>query len=180
MGFKFGEKSEANLSGVHPDLVKVVRQALLISPIDFSVWEGVRSTRQQAEYFVTGASKRILSRHLTGHAVDLYAFVGGKTRTDEGLYPQIAEAMRLASIDAGVPIVWGAAWRRTLDKSPSAVKAMEAYRFEQRVMGKKPFNDMVHFELPEKLYPADAAVLAKIDALVRQDISDIKDERGLA
>lgn len=180
MPFVFGEKSEANLSGVHPDLVRVVRAALKISDMDFSVHEGVRSAETQAEYFVTGASQKILSRHLTGHAVDLYPFVAGKTRTDEGLFPALAEAVREAAIQEGVPVEWGAAWRRTLNASPSAEKAMSAYRLEQRLTGRKPFNDMVHFQLPEKEYPADPATVARLDEMVRREIAELKDQRGLA
>ena len=180
MKYVFGEKSEANLSGVHPDLVKVVRYALEISDMDFSVHEGLRTVETQAEYFVSGASHKILSRHLTGHAVDLYPFIAGKTRTDEGLFPTLADAMRLSSVDCQIPIEWGAAWGKPLALSSSANEARNAYLTQCRLLLKKPFNDFVHFQLPEKQYPADPALVAKLDGLVRAEISNLKDERGLA
>ena len=42
----FGKGSEARLVGLHPDLVKVLRKAIAISPIDFTIVEGVRSDQQ--------------------------------------------------------------------------------------------------------------------------------------
>ncbi|MCB5320309.1 M15 family peptidase, partial [Yersinia massiliensis] len=47
--FIFGKASESNLIGVHPDLVKVVRRALEITPIDFKVIEGCRTVERQRE-----------------------------------------------------------------------------------------------------------------------------------
>ena len=57
MTFTFGKRSEAELKGVHPDLVAVVRRALELTPIDFGVHDGLRTKEEQAEYFRTGASK---------------------------------------------------------------------------------------------------------------------------
>lgn len=38
--FKFSSRSEKNLQGVNPDLVKVTRRALEISEVDFGITEG--------------------------------------------------------------------------------------------------------------------------------------------
>ncbi|OVZ72822.1 peptidase M15, partial [Yersinia intermedia] len=40
---KFSQRSENNLKGVNPALVKVVRRALELSPVDFGVTEGLRT-----------------------------------------------------------------------------------------------------------------------------------------
>lgn len=63
--FIFGKASESNLIGVHPDLVKVVRRALEITPIDFKVIEGCRTVERQRELVKDGASQTMNSRHLT-------------------------------------------------------------------------------------------------------------------
>ncbi|MCP9270530.1 M15 family peptidase, partial [Xenorhabdus sp. XENO-1] len=47
--FKFSQRSENNLKGVHPDLVAVVRRALALSPVDFTVIEGLRTLERQKQ-----------------------------------------------------------------------------------------------------------------------------------
>lgn len=122
------KRSEANLVGVHPDLVAVVRGALRISPIAFVVTEGVRTLARQRSLVASGASQTMRSRHLTGHAVDLAAKVDGVVRWDWPLYAQLAKAMKGAAGTLGTPIEWGGDWR-TLKDGP-------------------------HFQLPWSSYPA--------------------------
>lgn len=126
MTFRLGERSISRLVGVHPDLVRVVRLAIGITPVDFAVIEGLRSPERQAELVRAGASRTMNSRHLTGHAVDLAAYVGGEVRWDWGLYPRIAGAMKDASKELRVPIEWGGDWK---------------------------FKDGPHFQLDWKAYP---------------------------
>src|SRR5438309_972789 len=42
----FGPSSQARLIGLHPNLVKVLEKAIEITPIDFTIIEGVRSDEQ--------------------------------------------------------------------------------------------------------------------------------------
>jgi peptidoglycan L-alanyl-D-glutamate endopeptidase CwlK len=109
--FKFGARSEARLVGVHPDLVRVVRRALELSPIDFSVIEGVRTKKRQRELVAAGASWTMNSRHLTGHAVDIAPYIGGTVRWDWPPFYALAKAMKAAAKELGVPIVWGGDWK---------------------------------------------------------------------
>lgn len=83
--FKFSQRSEKHLQGVHGDLVKVVRKALEYSTVDFAVIEGVRTKARQAQLFKQGATKTMNSRHLTGHAVDLPPLVEGKSLGQNGI-----------------------------------------------------------------------------------------------
>ena len=69
--YKLGQRSLQNLSGVHPDLVAVVKRAIEITEQDFSVIEGVRNIDRQRQLVKSGASQTMNSRHLTGHAVDI-------------------------------------------------------------------------------------------------------------
>ena len=113
--FRFSESSEKKLSSVHPDLIRVARLALKYSPIDFGVTEGIRSIKRQKELVEVGASQTMNSRHITGHAVDVVAYVGGRVRWDWPLYEIISGAFKLASADLNIPIVWGGGWRTLKD-----------------------------------------------------------------
>ena len=111
MTFKFSAASEQRLVGVHPHLVNVVRLALAKSPLDFSVTEGLRSKERQAQLVKAGASRTMNSRHLTGHAVDLAAFIEGRVSWDWPLYRRLNdEAMQPAAKELGIAIVWGGSW----------------------------------------------------------------------
>jgi peptidoglycan L-alanyl-D-glutamate endopeptidase CwlK len=125
--FVLSSKSEKKLEGVHPDLVRVVRRALELSEVDFVVLEGLRSLARQKQLVKAGASKTMNSRHLTGHAVDLGAFVAGSVRWDWPLYFTIAEAVEKAAKELVVPIEWGGHWAS--------------------------FPDGPHFQLPWDSYP---------------------------
>jgi peptidoglycan L-alanyl-D-glutamate endopeptidase CwlK len=129
MPFILGARSQRNLVGVHPDLVRLVRRAIQLTDIDFTVIEGVRTVARQRELVAAGASRTMNSRHLTGHAVDLAPLIAGKVRWDWPLFSKLAAAMKHAGSDLAVPIRWGGDW--------------------------KTFKDGPHFELPRAGYPAD-------------------------
>lgn len=134
--FRLGKRSLSRLEGVHPDLVRVVKRAIRSTVCDFTVLEGVRSEERQRKLFQAGASKIMNSRHLTGHAVDLGAYLDGEVRWDWPLYYQIAAAMMMAAVEEGVTIRWGGDWDSDGD-----------YTDEK-------WRDGPHFELPRKIYPA--------------------------
>ena len=125
--FRLSRRSLERMQGVHPDLVKVVLLAIQLTEVDFGVTEGLRTIEKQREYVAKGASKTMNSRHLTGHAVDVVAYIGTEVRWDWPLYHKIAAAMKRAAKDLNVPIVWGGDWRS--------------------------FKDGPHFELDRKSYP---------------------------
>lgn len=128
MGFVLGPRSLKNLEGVHPDLVKVVKRAIEITSVDFTVVDGLRTDTEQAFNLAKGVSQTKNSRHLTGHAVDIGAYVHGKVIMSWEFAPKIADAMKHAARDLKIPIEWGGDWRT--------------------------FKDGVHFQLPWKQYPA--------------------------
>ena len=125
--YTLGPRSKQRLKGVHPDLVRVVERAIEITDVDFTVLEGLRTPERQKALVEAGASQTLNSRHLTGHAVDLGAWVGDEVRWDWPLYHKIAAAMKDAAKQEGVSIVWGGGWRT--------------------------FKDGPHFELDRKAYP---------------------------
>lgn len=134
MTFGLSKRSLSRLEGVHPDLVRVVKRAIQITAVDFTVTEGARTREKQEQLIRAGASLTLHSRHLPeankcglACAVDLAAMVGGEIRWDWPLYGVLNEAMQKAGKELGVPIEWGGSWR-TLKDGP-------------------------HFQLPWKDYP---------------------------
>lgn len=100
---------------MHPDLVRVVERAIQLTEVDFMVTEGLRTAHRQAELVRAGASRTQNSRHLTGHAVDIAAMVGGQVRWDWPLYPRVAKAFKAAAAEQGVALTWGGDWKRLRD-----------------------------------------------------------------
>lgn len=152
--FSFGKSSTEKKQGVHRDLVRILDKAITITNIDFAIIEGVRSVARQRELVARGASKTMNSRHITGHAVDLWpidpltgkmvavpsSYYDKATSVAEkramesdmnkrlwALYPDIASAMKKAASDLGLSVEWGGDWRG--------------------------FPDGPHFQLPHAEYP---------------------------
>lgn len=129
-------RSLRSLTGIHPDLRRVMDRALQDAPFAFVVTEGLRTIARQRELVRIGASKTLKSRHLTGHAVDLVPYVDldkdGKVETEEmyswPLYYKLAPAIKDAAAKEGVALVWGGDWRS--------------------------FKDGPHWELDRRVYPA--------------------------
>jgi peptidoglycan L-alanyl-D-glutamate endopeptidase CwlK len=141
--FVLPPKSIERLKGVHPDLVRVIEHAAKHSGLMFVVTEGERSDATQAEYFRTGKSKTMRSRHLRKSnkcrlscAVDL-AVWDDKDQdkvvdVDEiswkfPHYKELADAVKASAAAVGIPIEWGGDWTT--------------------------FKDGPHFQLPWESYP---------------------------
>jgi peptidoglycan L-alanyl-D-glutamate endopeptidase CwlK len=126
MTFALGAKSLERLAGVHPDLVKVVKRAIQITTVDFTVLEGLRTKARQRYLVDTGKSKTMNSRHLTGHAVDCAPVVNGAVSWDWDDYWPVVEAMEKAAKDLGINIETGARWKSFPD-GPHYQLAWKAY-----------------------------------------------------
>ena len=89
------------------------------------------------------------SKHLEGNAVDLMVYVDGRGCWELNLYDEVADAMRQAAIEEGVPIRWGCAWHisNIEDFDGTMESAMNEYIDLRRSQGKRPFLDGPHFEL---------------------------------
>jgi peptidoglycan LD-endopeptidase CwlK len=110
MSFKLSQRSLDKLDGVNPKLVAVVQKAILLTKIDFGVTYGLRTVEEQEKLVAAGRSQTMKSKHITGHAVDLMAYVDGKGCWELNVYDDLADAMAQAARDEGVAIRWGAAW----------------------------------------------------------------------
>jgi len=113
--FIFSKRSLLNLEGVHPTLVRLSHRALQISSVDFVVTEGLRTIERQRELVAIGASETLHSKHLTGRAIDVAAYVGGSVTWEWKYYEAIAKAFKQAAREEGVEIVWGGDWTTLKD-----------------------------------------------------------------
>lgn len=115
MSFLFSQRSLEKLKEVHPDLVRVVTRALILSKIDFGITEGKRTLERQKELKAQGKTHILESKHLTGRAVDVAAYVKGEVTWDWGYYEEISYAMKRASEELKIPIKWGGDWHTLKD-----------------------------------------------------------------
>lgn len=119
--FTFSERSLNNLKGVHPKLVAVVKRALELSTIDFTVLEGVRSQARQDELWAQGRTKpgQVVTWVQTsgthgiqadgfGHAVDLAPYP--IDWNDFARFDQLANTMFIAAKELNVTLRWGGDW----------------------------------------------------------------------
>lgn len=136
--FRLGTRSLQRIEGVHPDIMAVVQYAIRISPVDFGIPKtgGVRDDKTQHRLMGTGKSKTLRSRHLTGHAVDIYAIdpKTGNATWEPRLVLQVHEAFEQASAALHAPLRWGGDWDQDGD------------------IRERGEDDLVHHELPRRQY----------------------------
>lgn len=138
--FRMSDRSIQRLAGVHVDLQALVHYAISVSTVDFGVTRtgGRRDAETQRELFDAGKSKkdgvRRLSRHQTGHAVDVYAVRDGKADWSMRTALEVHDAFAAASRALGVSLRWGGDWDGDGE-----------WRDER-------FLDALHHELPRSVY----------------------------
>lgn len=152
--FKLSNRSEGNLTGVHPKMIAVVERAIEITKIDFGITEGVRDLETQREYVKSGVSQTMNSKHLIqddgySHAVDMMAYVGSRGSWEMNLYDDIADAMKQAAQEYCISLKWGACWHidNIVDYPGTMQEATEEYIKLRISQGRRPFIDGPHFEL---------------------------------
>lgn len=122
MSFQFGKRSQYNLVGVNPLLVKVLNRALEISPADFGVIQGKRSMDEQKKNFAKGRSQTLNSRHLEecpidenvchGNAVDILpSAIKPGMNWDLKYFMPILKAVKQAGDELGVKLRFGVNWK---------------------------------------------------------------------
>jgi peptidoglycan LD-endopeptidase CwlK len=114
MPFKLGKKSKKLLDGVHPRLCAVVETAITLTPIDFTIIDGLRTPDKQQALYDTGKSKTLHSKHLKqpdgyGHAVDIIPCSSDPWNDVVG-FDLIRKVMFESAKQLGVPLRWGGDW----------------------------------------------------------------------
>ncbi len=138
--------SVAGITGVHAALKRVILETANRSPVPFDVIEGLRSKERQAHLVEIGASKTSDSRHLTGHAVDLWPKdpATGKRLPSDAAFPKGS-----ADAKAADARLWA-----DLRKIAATVKAVAKEHGVQIEWGGDWGWDAPHFQLNRKAYPA--------------------------
>lgn len=119
--YKFSSNSLKNLEGVNPELLQVVHHALGISKVDFGIPQngGLRSDTEQRKLFLSGKSRldgvEKKSKHQTGDAFDVFAYVDGKASWDVNHMSQVALAVLQSAVSLGVKVQWGGFWKNFVD-----------------------------------------------------------------
>lgn len=124
----FSQRSKNNLLFIHPDLVRVMNEAIKNSPIDFIITDGIRSTEEQRKLYNQGRTTpgKIVtnadgvnnkSNHQVkldgyGYAVDLYPFYNGSAQlNDAKSLKVIADHIKSVAKELGVNVQWGGDWK---------------------------------------------------------------------
>lgn len=145
----FGQRSRANMAGMHPDLIKVFEIAITITKQDFGFTERqVRDLSYQQTLVNRGVSKTLKSNHLeqkdlTGKTQNMYGHAGDAVPWDGTKFvwewPRIfhvasAFATAAKQINLLDKVCWGGVWDKPMsfyfgDGSAAAMEAaVEAYK----------------------------------------------------
>jgi peptidoglycan L-alanyl-D-glutamate endopeptidase CwlK len=139
MAFKLGARSEKNLEGVHPDLVRVLRRALEITQVDVTILDGggLRTLAQAQDNAARGTGI-VNSLHRKqpdgfGHAIDAVAYPvnWGNDKANLDRFREVARAVKRAAAELRVPIRQGLDWDM------------------DGVWSERGEYDMPHFEMPK-------------------------------
>ncbi len=149
--FRLSETSQSRLEPLDPKLAQCVRRAITTVSVDFGVFEGLRTRERQEKLFREGVSRTLDSYHLTGHAVDLVPYIGGRLQWQMPACIQVAIAMREAAFTFGARVTWGAVWDfELLELDPANMQGeIDAYvaRYRAKNPGKNPLIDGPHFQV---------------------------------
>ena len=141
--YKLSNRSRNNLNGVHPLLVQALENAIINSPVDFTVVCGIRTAKEQAELYAQGRTApgpivtncdglKKKSNHQAkadgyGYAVDIYPFFEGKVQVNHKdtvkCLIQIAKHIKTCCFAMGVSIEWGGDWEKLKDYPHFELKA---------------------------------------------------------
>ena len=140
------DSGDKRLVGVQNALVSVIRLASLKSAVPFTVIEGLRTKERQAQLVKAGASKTSNSRHLTGHAVDLWPLDPAtmKPVPSDAAFPKGSNEAQAASAR-----LWS-----DLRKIAATMKDVAKAEGVLLEWGGDWGWDAVHFQLNRSAYPA--------------------------
>lgn len=133
--YVYSKPSKRRIETLHPNLQHIMNTAIKTSPIDFGIpkYGGKRTDDEQYELFQQGLSQldgiKKKSKHQSGRAVDVYAYVGGKASWDEKHLYMLAGHLIGVARSLGYDLRWGGDWDGDRD-------------FEDQT-----FIDLPHFEL---------------------------------
>lgn len=119
--FNFSKKSHERMITADHRLVEIAMIAIKLTKVDFGIPEfgGKRTKDDQAILFAKGASLadgvRNKSKHQSGLALDVYAYVDGKASWQTEHLTSVAVAMLQAANQLGYKLSWGGLWSKFVD-----------------------------------------------------------------
>lgn len=114
--FNFSKKSHDRMITADFRLVEIAMLAIKTTKVDFGIPEfgGKRTNQEQAALYNKGASNcdGIIneSKHQSGLALDVYAYVDGKASWETEHLTSVAVAMLQAANKLGYKLSWGGLW----------------------------------------------------------------------
>lgn len=121
---RFGDKSLEKLNTCHPDIIKVMNEA--IKHYDFTVLYGTRTVAEQQALYaqgrtkpgaivtnIDGVNKKSKHNYLPSLAVDIAPWP--IDWNDIGRFKELAEVVKKAADTVGVAIQWGGDWKTFKD-----------------------------------------------------------------
>lgn len=128
----FGKGSLNAISGVHPNLVKVLLTAIDTTPIDFTIVEGLRTVKRQQQLYAQGRTIKGAivtyadgienkSNHQPksdgyGHAIDFAPYINGKLDwNNHANFKIIADHIVKVGESLGIKVVSGYYWKKPFD-----------------------------------------------------------------
>lgn len=129
---KLGQGSINALKGVHPNLILVISAAICDTPIDFTIVEGVRTTKRQQDLYAQGRTAKgsivtyadgikSKSNHQVksdgfGHAIDFAPYINGKLDwNNHNNFKIIADHIVSTGKRMGIKITAGFYWKKPYD-----------------------------------------------------------------
>jgi peptidoglycan L-alanyl-D-glutamate endopeptidase CwlK len=121
---QLSKTSRERLKGIKPVLIEIIEAAILTSPIDFGIPPdgGLRSAYRQNQLYAKGRTEagakitnadgfKKISRHQSGEAFDIYAFVDGKASWDIKHLTTAARHLQAVALTFGVELEYGGDWK---------------------------------------------------------------------
>ena len=126
--YNLSKRSLDTMVGVNPDLVKVIKEAIINSPFDFMITQGLRTAEYQNELYQQGRTKpgKIVtksdgyikkSNHQMkvdgyGYAIDFVILNGKVLDWDtESKYEAVAKHILEVGHKLGINLEWGGNWK---------------------------------------------------------------------
>ena len=122
MTYTFSVRSwnKLNTYGVHPDIKRLMLEAIKTTPIDFTIIETVRTIKKQRENIKKGVSKTLKSKHIpqfcsSGYceAIDIAPYP--IDWSDLERFRALAAHIKQTAQKLNIPITWGGDWKTIVD-----------------------------------------------------------------
>lgn len=118
--FSIRSWSKLNRPEVHPDIKRLMIEAIKDSPLDFTIIETVRTVEQQRKNIKNGVSKIMNSRHIPKcnksglcEAVDIAPYP--IDWQDIERFRALAAHILKKAEELNIPITWGGNWKTLVD-----------------------------------------------------------------